>query len=198
MNHKTLAVAGTLVATALTGGGLAVAQSAKPKREPAPAVFQERLAAKLGVSETQLRAATKSASKETVTELRRDGRLDAKRAAGISKRIERTGAAPFALLGKAGGGGGLRRVAVKALAAELKVERSVLAKELKAGKAPATIISERGGDRERAQAAVRKAVRDRLEVRVKRGKMKAEKADQRAEKVAGRLTGSEPLKRKAP
>lgn len=191
MQRSTIAVVGVL-ATLGTGSGVAAAAERGGGASPSLR-FQERLADERGVSGAKLAEATKDAATGTVRELRQNGRLDQRRAAALERRIEAGRAAPFARLD--GRGGRLRRVGLGAAAKAMGIEREELAAALRRGETPAEIIAARGANRGEVAEAVRRAVRNRLERRVERGRLSAERADARARKVAKRLTGERLLRR---
>ncbi len=193
MQHRLIA-AGLTAALTVTGGGLAVAAqggTSKPQR-PA-AVFQQRLADRLGISESRLRAATKQAATDTVGALRSGGRISAGRAAKLDRRITRAGTAGFATLGPVRRAAPARRAARAALAAALKLDPRQLGPELRSAGSPAKLIASRGADAATVRDAVRQAVRAALDKPVAAGRLTGEQADARATRVAARLTGDRPV-----
>jgi hypothetical protein len=184
-NRTTLAVGGAVAALGLGAVGVDAAT-----RHGAPAAtFQQRLAQRLGVSSDKLAAATRAAADDTVAQLRSDGRIDARRADALKRRIQRTGAAPFARLGRPPAPG--RGAALAAEAKALGIDRAALVRELRAGRSPADVIAAHGKDRAEVAAAVKAAVRAQLAKR-----LAADRADAIAQRVADRLTGTQALKRR--
>jgi hypothetical protein len=177
VNRTTLAVGGAVAALGLGAVGVDAATT----HHAAPAqTFQQRLAKRLGVSPDTLRAATKAAAQDTVKELQQGGTLDADRAAKLQKRIAKTGTAPFARLGRRVARG--RVMALRAEAKALGVDRRTLVRELHSGKSPAAVIAAHGKE----PADVAKAIEAAL----------AKRSDKLATRVAHRLTGTEPLRRR--
>ena len=189
MQKKTIA---GLSAVAVLSVGVAGSSAAEPEGASAVSRFQDRLARELGVSQRALDAAAQRAARGTVSQLRKEGRIDERRAEALERRIQRGRDAPFARLGKAGPSG-LRRAGLDAAAGAIGIERPQLQAELRGGRSPADIIAAHRGDRGDVGQAVERAVRERLERRVERGMISSQQADGRARKLAERLTGERPL-----
>jgi hypothetical protein len=187
--------AGAAALVVATGGaGVAIAAQAKTPERPAT-VFQTQLAQRLGVSPEKLRDAAEAAGKDTIEQLKADGRLSADRAARLEQRLERKGTTGLELFGGPRRANAVRTATLDAEASALGLDRTALMTELRKGTAPATLIAGRGKDPATVADAVRSAARTALQPAVDAGRLTADAADGRAAKVAERLTGKQPLGR---
>ena len=208
-----LGVAGGL-ATLLVGGALfgasALAQSTPPGQpgRPGAAEHQKReaelvqkVAAKLGKTEDQVRSAIIAAKQEMVDDAVKAGRLTQQQGDAIKQRIQQSGGLGGLHAGgpggRRGGPGGPMRGAIASTAEQyLGLKPEELRAQLQAGKSLADITRERGKDLNTLKAQLAAAMKSRIDAAVTAGRLPKDRADamkadvdKRVDKIVNRKFG---------
>jgi ribosomal protein S20 len=154
---------------------------------PACTAFRAAFAAALGVAESALTPAAKTAAKQVVDSALAAGRITATQADRIKARIdEQAGDGCGILSGRAAaaaGALGVVRDGIDAAAAALKLSRAQLVAKVRAGQTLQSIASDAGVPYETVTAAVIAAVKQDLDAAVAKGTIRQVRAD----RVLGRL-----------
>lgn len=190
MRKLTLALASVAVAVSLVGVGAAAAAD-PPARTP----LVDAVAARLGLTPDQLRAAFKATLVERVDQAVAAGRLTPEQAAKLKERIANAQGlglgARGALVAK-GKALGQRLVAkskqLGRVAELLETSREELRAELKAGKSLAEIAAAKGVSRGDLVAAMVAPAKERLAKAVTAGKLTQARADALAKQLTERVS----------
>ncbi|MBI3965228.1 MAG: hypothetical protein HY329_06305 [Chloroflexi bacterium] len=199
------AVAAVLL-TAVALGASAYAQT-PPPTSPGPAggpgayaqVFQQKLAALLGISPQTLQGHVKQAQLQTVDQMVADGRLTAEQATQARQRIEsRGGQLPF-FAGRGGPGGpggrgghhgpgqhgprGGAGVMLPAIAQRLGVTEQELKTQLRSGTKLSDLAAQKNVSKDDLKAAVVNAAKARLDAEVAAGRLTQQQADAMLQRV---------------
>jgi hypothetical protein len=198
-------VLGLLVAAAvglLVVGTVSLAQTTStipPSTTTAPGApgsnfkdsFLQHLAGRLGVPMDKLTQAVKDAAKDAVDDAVRSGKIDQQRADQIKQRID---SGDLSFLGlRLGGpkgfggfpGGGIKgRQILTDTATAVGITPQQLADELRGGKTLDDIAREHGKDPTAVRKALQDSIRKELQPLVDSGRLTAQQADQRAQRLA--------------
>ncbi len=157
------------------------------------AAYITALAAKLGISETQLTDALKSVQLDQIAKAVKDGKLTQSQADALSTRIN-SGTAPlFGFGGGPGRDGGPRgggagfRVDETALATFLGVDQPTLETALHGGKSLATVATESGKSRDQLKAFLSSELMTSLNNAVADGKLTQAEADTKLAEATANL-----------